>query len=188
VVEDSESHHWIRSRAVLGETRRPSSAVFIRCFRMRWVVASTSTSGSLDANAGLAGRRKQGQRGMCEWASSGHTTAVHRLRDGPHSRTRPTADGKVPQKRLGQHRFVRPMQPKPSRFPSSREPILPPACYLPLAGFITDDVAWPGCARPSGSMMRPECTSEPGRKREVIEGSGKEIFRDPRDRAIRGQS
>src|SRR5271155_4613845 len=30
------------------------------------------------------------------------TTGVRRLRDGPHSRTRPTADGKVPPVRFGQ--------------------------------------------------------------------------------------
>jgi hypothetical protein len=51
----------------------------------------------------------------------------------------------------------------------SRESILPPACYVPLTGFTTDDVARPGCARPSGSMMRPERAREGGQKREVIE-------------------
>jgi len=53
VVEDFESHCWIRWRAFSAGTTRPSSAVFIRCFRMRLVAGLISTSGSLQTNGSM---------------------------------------------------------------------------------------------------------------------------------------
>jgi hypothetical protein len=48
--------------------------------------------------------------------------------------------------------------------------------FLRQTGFITDDVARPGCARPSGPSMRHEFGREGEIKREVIEGTGEEKF------------
>jgi len=53
VVEDFEIHRWIRWRAFSAETKRPSSAVFIRCLKMRLVAELISTAGSLQTNGSM---------------------------------------------------------------------------------------------------------------------------------------